>query len=394
MSDDDVDDLFDELKDLAPREKKGGRPPREDRIIAGFVDIQRFYEAHGRAPHHGEDRDIFERLYTVRLDRLRALKECRDLLAPLDRQGLLAGAAGPDEDEEAIDDDELLDELKDIGDSEISELRHVRTTEERRAADEVASREPCKDFEEFKPLFQTIKRDFDAGVRQTRQFQRDADIRLGEFFVLGGQMVYVAEFGKEFLTEQGRRNARLRLIFDNGTESRGLLRSFQRALYKDDAGRRITEPDTGPLFQDAQDAEGTESGTIYVLRSLSGHPQIAAHRDVIHKIGVTGSDVKNRIDNAELDPTFLLAGVEIVATYKLNNINRSKLENLLHRFFGGARFDIEIPDRFGNTVKPREWFLAPLHVIDEVVERIKDQTIVGYEYDPPTASLKRIRAGR
>ena len=248
MTDDDLDELYDDLKELAPPEKKGGRPPREERIIAGFEDIQRFYETHGRAPQHGEDRDIFEQLYAVRLDRLRALKECLDLLAPLDHQGLLAGAAGPDEAEDEIDDDELLAELAGIGGSEITELRHVRSTDERRTAEEIANREPCPDFDTFKPLFQAIRRDLDAGLRQSRRFQKDADIRLGEFFVLGGQMVYVAEFGEEFLTEQGRRNARLRLIFDNGTESRGLLRSFQRALYKDEAGRRITEPEAGPLF--------------------------------------------------------------------------------------------------------------------------------------------------
>lgn len=248
MTDDDLDDLFDELKELAPPERKGGRPPREERIIAGFEDIQRFYEKHSRAPQHGDDRDIFERLYAVRLDRLRALQECRDLLAPFDHEGLLAGASGAEGPDEDIDDDELLNDLKGIGESEITDLRHVRSTEERRAAEDVANREPCADFDAFKLLFRAIKRDLDAGVRQTRRFQKDADIRLGEFFVLGGQMVHVAEFGEDFLTEQGRRNARLRLIFDNGTESRGLLRSFQRALYKDETGRRITEPDAGPLF--------------------------------------------------------------------------------------------------------------------------------------------------
>jgi hypothetical protein len=247
MSDDDLDDLYDELKELAPPERKGGRPPREERIIGGFEDIQRFYATLGRAPQHGEGGDIFERLYAVRLDRLRSLQECRDLLAPLDHQGLLAGGAGPEEVEE-FDDDDLLEELKGIGGSEITELRNVRSSAERRSADEVANREPCKDFAEFKALFESIKQDLNRGLRETRRFQQDADIRLGEFFVLGGQMVYVAEFGEEFLTEQGRRNARLRLVFDNGTECRGLLRSFQRALYKDEAGRRVTEPEAGPLF--------------------------------------------------------------------------------------------------------------------------------------------------
>jgi T5orf172 domain len=134
----------------------------------------------------------------------------------------------------------------------------------------------------------------------------------------------------------------------------------------------------------------TESGTIYVLRSKSNHPLIAQHREVIHKIGVTGGRLKTRFARANLDPTFLFADVEIVATYKLNNINRAKLETLLHRFFGAARLDLEIADRFGNPVKPREWFLVPLPIIDEVVDRIRDLTIVDYEYNPSTASLRKI----
>jgi hypothetical protein len=179
------------------------------------------------------------------------------------------------------------------------------------------------------------------------------------------------------------------VIFDNGTESNNLLRSFQRALYKDETGRRITEPDAGPLFEEPTNPEGTESGTIYVLRSLSDHPQIVEHREVIHKIGVTGGNVEGRIANARLDPTFLLADVEVVATYKLSDINRSKLENLLHCFFAAAQLDLQIADRFGNPVKPREWFLAPLPVIDDVVRRIRDLSIVDFEYDPETASLRK-----
>ena len=133
-----------------------------------------------------------------------------------------------------------------------------------------------------------------------------------------------------------------------------------------------------------------ESSTLYVLRSRSNHPQIAALRNVIHKIGVTGGKVESRIANASLDPTFLLADVEIIATYKLTGIKPSRLESLLHRFLGSARFEIEIADRFGNPVKPREWFLAPLPAIDEIVQRIQDHSIVDYEYDRETAALKKI----
>lgn len=178
------------------------------------------------------------------------------------------------------------------------------------------------------------------------------------------------------------------MIYDNGTESDVLLRSLQRALHRDEAGRRITDPTAGPLFAGEASEGDVETGTIYVLRSKSDHPAIAEHRDVIHKIGVTGGKVETRIANAKLDPTFLLADVEVIAEYDLYNINRSKLENLLHRFFGGARLDVQIDDRFGNPVKPREWFLVPLNVIDEVVAKIQEGTIAEYHYDPETASLK------
>jgi hypothetical protein len=87
MNDPNLDELAQELAEFAEPEKKGGRPPREERIIAGFEEIQRFVEKSGHAPRHGEALDIFERLYAVRLDRLRALEECRSILTPLDRQG-------------------------------------------------------------------------------------------------------------------------------------------------------------------------------------------------------------------------------------------------------------------------------------------------------------------
>ncbi len=219
-----------------------------------------------------------------------------------------------------------------------------------------------------------------------------AEIQQGQFFIVGGQIAYVAEVGEDFRTEYDRRDSRLRVIYDNGTESNLLARSFQRSLYpdKDNAGRIITNPDAGPLFADEHDADDLASGTIYVLRSKSDNPIVAANRDVLHKIGVTGGKVETRLANASLDPTFLLADVEVVATYVLYNVNRVKLENLIHRVFDPAQLDIEIKDRFGNPVKPREWFLVPLFVVNEVVERIKDGTITQYVYDPAAAKLVKI----
>jgi hypothetical protein len=394
MSDMDLDELRSELDDFAEPEKKGGRSPREERIVAGFEEIQRFAEKHGHAPQHGEDHDIFERLYAVRLDRLRALEECRSLLTPLDHQGLLSGkeivtAASA----ETIDDDELLAELKDAaGADAITELRHVRKSADKRAAEEIAHRTVCEDFEKFKPFFEQVKRELKSGARHTLPVQSMDEIKMteiqkDEYFIVQGQIAYVAEVGEDFRTQYDRRDSRLRVIYDNGTETNLLIRSFQRALHRDAAGRLITNPNTGPLFAEERTDSDLASGTIYVLRSKSEHPVVAANRDVLHKIGVTGGKVETRITNANLDPTFLMADVEVIATYELYNISRIKLENLIHRVFDPAQLKIEIQDRFGNPVKPREWFLVPLFVVNEVVERIKDGTITQYVYDPTAARL-------
>ncbi|RWA75345.1 MAG: GIY-YIG nuclease family protein [Mesorhizobium sp.] len=385
-------ELLEALGVAAETKKVAARTPREERIIAGFEDILKFVDEHGRPPQHGEERDIFERLYAIRLDRLREQADCRTLLAEFDRYDILEPAV-PDHGSftEDADDNALLAELgvEKVEALDITNLTHVKSREEVRAAEEIANRTVCEDFDRFKPILERVKKDLEAGVRQTRRFQTMAEIKQGEFFIVGGQIAYVAEVGEEFVTEYDRRDSRLRVIYDNGTESDVLLRSLQRALHRDEAGRRITDPSAGPLFGGDAADDDLESGTIYVLRSKSQHPEIAPHRELIHKIGVTGGKVETRIANAALDATYLLADVEIVATYKLFNINKTRLENVLHRVFSAARLDLTIEDRFGHPVRPREWFLVPLSVIDEVVDKIRDGSITEFEYEPELAGLRK-----
>lgn len=391
MADLDDDELLDALGvEVAPL-KVASRTPREERIIAGFEDILRFHQTHGRAPRHGEGHDIFERLYAVRLDQLRKLPEAQTLLAGLDGPGLLSGVAVANADVDDLDEDALLAELgiddPSADQNDITVLRHVRSTTEKRAADEIADRTRCADFDQFQPLFEQVEQELKSNVRKTLRFGRDTSIADGNYFIVGGQLAYVAEVGETIRAPNGESDARLRVIYANGTESNLLRRSLQRALYKDETGRRLTDTDMGPLFGDAPEPDDIESGTIYVLRSQSTHPFVTEHRELIHKIGVTGGKVETRIAAAVKDATYLLADVEVVATYKLHNLNRTRLEGIFHRLFGAAQLDLSIEDRFGNPVKPREWFLVPLHVIDEAVERIRDGSIASVHYDPETARL-------
>ncbi len=389
-------ELLGELGVEADAPQKGGRSARDQRIIAGFEEIERFAQEKGKPPEHGETRDIFERLYAARLDRIRESAECRAILKDLDTQGLL----GPEDDvqssrvKEELTDEELLVSLgvEVAPAADVTKLVHVRPREEIKAAEEIAQRNPCKDFDQFQPIFEKVQRELENGQRQTLKYQDNAEVKKGDLFILDGQKLMVADLGDSFVSDYGRPDRRLRVVYDNGTESDLLIRSLQRALNKDKASRRITDPDLGPLFSNEEEEDDLPSGYIYVLRSKSVHPEIAAHRELIHKIGVTGGKVETRISNAATDATYLLAEVEVVATYKLYNINRARLESIIHRVFGAAQLDLTIQDRFGNPVKPHEWFLVPLSVINEVVEKIRDQSITDFVYDPEIAALKRIAA--
>jgi hypothetical protein len=306
----------------------------------------------------------------------------------LDKHGMLGGAASNVPEDEILDPDDLMAELSGVGEGvDITALRHVRPAEEKRAAEEIARRDQCPDFQKFEPLFKQVRAELASGARLTRPFELKAEIRPGTYFIVFGQVCYVAKMAEVFTNAQGRTDARLRVIFDNGTESGMLMRSLQRQLNEDDAGRRITDPAPGPLFADKAEDGEAETGTIYVLCSKSNHPVVTEHRQVMHKIGVTSGSVEARIAGAEKSSTYLLAGVKVVATYKVYGVNCQKLESLIHKVFSAAQLNLSIPDRFGNVVKPREWFLVPLGAIDEAVERIRDRSILSYRYDPTAGRL-------
>lgn len=207
-------------------------------------------------------------------------------------------------------------------------------------------------------MFQQVQNELDTGLRTTRPFKRKATIASGRFLIVGGKNAYVVEM--------------------------------------DDAGRRITDSSTGLLFAD-HTADGNDaSSTIYVLRSKSDLPIAKEHRNVLHRISATSGKVDRRTANGTIDTTFLLADVEVIATYELCNIDRTKLEKLIYRIIDPAGFDIEIKDRFGNPVVPREWFCVPFAVLEEAIQRIIDGSIKSYKsyiYDPQQVRLVEGKAG-
>lgn len=388
------EDLLEDLGVDTESQDQGGQSARVQRIIAGFEEIERFVKEHHRMPEHGESRDVFERLYATRLDQIRSSQECREVLKDRDPQGLIGseGIQATAQSEHEPSDEELVAELSSEGaEDDITRLKHVRPWQEIRAAEEVASRSPCREFDKFRPIFEKVQEELETGVRKTFKFEENADVAEGNLFILQGQKLFIAECGKEFTSEYGRPDRRLRVVYDNGTESDLLVRSLQRALYKDKNSRRITDPSLGPLFQDEELEKPTLTGHIYVLRSKSTHPFIVKNQEILHKIGVTGGDVNLRVVNAKKDPTYLLADVEVVATFKIFDMNRKLLDDLVRRFFSSARLNLEIKDRFGFKTEPREWFLVPLPVIDQAIQLVKDGSIFEYEYDYKKAKIARIK---
>ncbi|MGB7408237.1 MAG: GIY-YIG nuclease family protein [Pontixanthobacter sp.] len=328
-----------------------------------FQAVEAFIEAHGRPPDLEAQRDFTERLLATKARRV----------ANNDAQ--MGALLQPVEDSPPVAIDDILDDAM-LDDDPIFTLRNVSTRKAVDAPDYIAGRKSCSDFDTFRPLFEAAAADLTARRRMARPFAREQEIDAGQFFIVRGQTAYVAEAGEPFRDSTGDNNRRLRVIYDNGTEGDPLLRSFASALYNDENGRRITDPVAGPLFKPELEEADVQTGHVYVARTLSNDPAIVPQADRIIKIGVTGGDVHRRVADAANDATFLLAPATIVTSFTLYNINRTKLEGLLHRFFEPVRADIAITDRFGKAVHPREWFYATPDMVTEAVRRIQDGTIV------------------
>lgn len=374
----DKDDLLkliedDDLGLLKVKSKQSAVATADDRLIASFIQINQFVTENGREPESGKG--IQEHQLYARLNGIRESAEKMVALASLDEHGLLNAQRKEISSIDDIFDDDDLGILANEAES-IFTLKHV--SKETTMPDYVASRKPCKDFETFEAKFTQCQADLTAGKRKLWPFKNEQQIQKGYFFVLKGLLLYVADVG-EVEKSNGKKNARLRCIFENGTESDMLLRSLAAELYKD--GRRVTEHEDQLLDGFSNITEEDEAtGYIYVLRSLSTKPDIHEINN-LYKIGFSTVPVEQRIKNAENEPTYLMAPVHIVEAYQCYNMNPQKLEQLLHTFFGSSCLNIDIFDGNGKRHTPREWFIAPLNIIEQTIHFVLNGDIVNYRYD-------------
>ena len=381
-----IDDILAD-DDLIEDINKASKPSSTDRVGSDFEEINHFVDRFGHAPRElaepgGPSVSVGERLLAIRLSRYQTHPELPTTLKGLDRHGLLFQGQKGLEQSRTIDDvfadlDAMEDDTSDV---DLFVIRHAGRAANKDEPEYIADRKKCEDFERFKPLLDECAAQIAAGKRATRRFVNESEIKQGDFYILNGVILYVAEMDE--LEETGktrRKNARLRVIYDNGTEADLLFRSLARLLYRDPNGRRISTPEHGPLFP-PQPQSDRLTGYVYVARAENPPEALKSYKN-LHKVGVTSGSPKARIAGAKDDPTFLFGRATLLKHYAIYNSDPRQIEAKLHAFLSGVCLELEIQDRFNRPYKPREWFLVPIPVIDEVVDRIIDQSLARYRYD-------------
>lgn len=384
VSFDSLQAIFDTDHDLLNAPDKPKKITSTDRLERSFNEIQDFVREHGREPS-STTREIAERKLGARLDGVRSNPEKIELLRALDEFDLLSEPEAPTSLEDLLNLDNEAGGL--LGDTsgllDTSTLPQPRKRPEE--AELVAQRTRCEDFERFEPLFIQKQLELSTGVVKLVPFSGKQNIVEGAFFVLSGVMLFIAEIGEASFKKVGgktERRERLRVVFENGTESSMLLKSLSIRMYEEGDGYRLVPTDDGALL-----ADDIATGWVYILRSLSEDPQIS-HRQSLYKIGFSTTPVEKRIANAANEPTYLMAPVEIVATYRTYNMKTSALEYLLHRVFADVRLKINQTGTDGRGYDVTEWFEVPLPVINQAVELITTGDIIDYTYNAATQSLE------
>jgi len=359
--------LFDEL--TTPPKKT----PRVqyDPEVEKFIEIVDFVREHGREPQKDPtaiaERSLASRLIGIRKDpeRMEYLKQYDDIGVLEDKQKeyrVPKKVASIDDildsgSSELLGDSQINNSASSIFDT--SSLHKVTTMPEH-----VAKRRKLKNFSEYEELFKKCHKELTEGKRKIVPFQNEQDIQQDSFYILKGVLLYVQNVG-ERKKMKGKVNARLRCVFENGTESDMLLRSLSAELYKH--GRRVTDNEETLLDNVREDDVST--GYIYVLKSLSKDPQVSSIKN-LYKIGFTTGSVENRIRNAENESTYLYAPVEIVTTYQVYNMNGGKFETAIHHALANNNLDVSILGPNGRMLVPKEWFVITLEELQELIDEI------------------------
>ena len=294
-----------------------------------------------------------------------------------------------DKELEAIFDDPLLKVSEE--EARLFDVPHdMQRVIAKKKADYVAQHKLCEDFETYKPLFAKVHQELKEGKRSLVRINKTATLAAGRFYYVSGQMLLLEQIGELKRSSNFLPDARTRCIYENGTESDILLQTLRKNVVGD--GYAITEvqeeAESHFFCTDDIATDDNVTGYIYVLSSLSDNPEVRAEKN-LYKIGFTTNSVEQRIANAENDPTYLMAPVKIVASYKVVNLSSQKFEDLIHQLLKPVQFQVTVYDGKGTEHQPQEWFIVPLPVVDVIIKKIIDGTIVGYTYNPQMECLEK-----
>lgn len=366
------DPFFDELIAETPKKEIKRLDPEFEK----FQEIIDWIKNHdGKEPE--KTRDMTERKLYSRLKGYREKPEMIKKLAEVDELKLfnipnpIVGKAIKNvESLDDILDDETLFEKKEKVDSLLDLSRYKRTI---KAADKYSVRKRASHFEQYEPLFKLVQKEIANGTRKVIPVDTEKNIMPGKFYIDNGILLYVLSVGNYYTDKNGYRNAKLHLIYENGTENKGiLLRSFASNLFdKTRRGRMVTEVMSDIMGETTVEERATEyvtTGFIYVAKSLSSNPEISRYQN-LYKIGFARGSVEKRINNAENEATYLYSPVKIVATWEVQNFNGRKLETVIHHRFADKQLQISVPTANGKIENPKEWFLISF---DEIEASIND----------------------
>ena len=362
------DDAFDDLTKQVEKKKV----VKQDPEVAKFQEIIDFVNENGREPEKTPEWSS-ERALWARLSGFRGKPERSEMVKKYDTLGLLEKEFEPDgefladsveiDDELNLDDilgsDDMIDDFSDLLD--IS--RYRRTVN---AADKIGRRKHASHFEKYKSLFDQVHADIASGRRKIIPFEQ-YDIHENRFYIQNGVMMYIVSISKDtFIADNGKTNARMHVVYENGTENKNLLlQSLASSLYSTERhGRMVTEPVDEETLAESFGEEFT-TGYIYVLKSLSTNPDISKWNN-LYKIGFTRNDVESRIANAENDVTYLNAPVRVMLSAEVQNVNAQLLERTLHHAFQ----DKQVVFQDGNFKKATEWYMVPLNDIESKINEV------------------------
>ncbi|GAQ12506.1 yeeC-like protein [Myroides odoratimimus] len=386
-----LDDIFndDDFGLLESQQKQSFVRTDEDRLIDSFEEINLFFEKHNREP---STTSMSEYTLSARLKGFRANERNKSILKTFDRFNLLGEVELKIETLEDILGDDDLGLLDNEGDTSIFEFKYTPKEGSRTSADYIAQRKSIseRDFQKYDQMFKQVHKELKEGKRKLLNFTNAEDNLIeGNFYLVDGILCYLEVSNAEKVVKENKSGDRIRLegrtvtIFENGTISNMLFRSLGKAIQKN--GKIVTNTDEG-IYNQLQEnfnslkEEDIQSGWIYVLKSKSENPEIQ-NLENLYKIGFSKNPVHERIKNASKEATYLFADVEVVASYICYSLNVQFFENLLHRFFAEVCLNVDLYDESGNRFVPREWFVVPLHIIDEVIQLLLNGSIINYRYN-------------